>query len=551
MNKFKKLKELYGSGGNFYSGKDLGTHTRGSLGSRGADSNFSRLSQAIIPHDAFTHFLDEDEDEEDESDKALDDELVGETDKMSKEDYIVVDSKYKLAETLNAIKEAPTLEMMPDPDDANIFLPMLSDTQALATTKRAAAYYGLELGFEGAESIVKMIPGAGQGIDIASILFNLFTLQKSAGQIYSLDEKFSSELENLSVQSMSLEKEKYIQLFTSGIREIETHQASMYDDFGDLFQSIFSIIPWEEALGLGAGGAGAAVTGPGGLVTGSGAYTLAKVIDGVLDVGLGVVIEQSVRMFIESYEDNGEEIVVDQASFDDWLRRNDDDASSSMKITLTILKILEGPLPKVISPGSALRALFVGANLQNKLIKLIKQLQNPHLMPDEIPAAGIERFTGSEEPDNKTIREPVGKDSFLRKLFVSYPSDSLEEAASFENCLYKGSLLYLVESEEEVIKERPRNVRLRVRGDADPKGFSSGVYEDNTDKDDDGIWSTSGTTGADEDADEEGLEEFSGSGAAGGVAMKLGHEADGTRTTQARLDKKRAHFRKTFGRSKK
>ena len=69
-----------GAGSNFQHGKDLGTHTRGSLGTRGADSNWSRASQAVMPLDAFTHFLDEDEEFD--------------------EDYTVEDSKYDLQEVL-------------------------------------------------------------------------------------------------------------------------------------------------------------------------------------------------------------------------------------------------------------------------------------------------------------------------------------------------------------------------------------------------------------------------------------------------------------------
>ena len=70
-----KLKEYYGTqrpsfaggpgaGSNFYSGKDLGTHSKGSLGTRGADSNFSRRMQALVPDDyydlngeEFSHFV--------------------------------------------------------------------------------------------------------------------------------------------------------------------------------------------------------------------------------------------------------------------------------------------------------------------------------------------------------------------------------------------------------------------------------------------------------------------------------------------------------------
>ena len=54
-----------GAGSNFYSGKDLGAHTPGSLGTRGADSNFSRRMQALVPNDYY-ELLEEDEEETEE-----------------------------------------------------------------------------------------------------------------------------------------------------------------------------------------------------------------------------------------------------------------------------------------------------------------------------------------------------------------------------------------------------------------------------------------------------------------------------------------------------
>ena len=71
----KKIKKYYkldeasfaggpGPGSNFYSGADLGTHSPGSLGTRGADSNFSRITmQTLVPLD-INNLEDEDEEEE-------------------------------------------------------------------------------------------------------------------------------------------------------------------------------------------------------------------------------------------------------------------------------------------------------------------------------------------------------------------------------------------------------------------------------------------------------------------------------------------------------
>ena len=73
--KSKNLKENFGTqnpsfagggGSNFSIGADLGAHSKGRLGTRGADSKFSQRMQAIIPNDYYD-LLEEDEEEIDES----------------------------------------------------------------------------------------------------------------------------------------------------------------------------------------------------------------------------------------------------------------------------------------------------------------------------------------------------------------------------------------------------------------------------------------------------------------------------------------------------
>ena len=74
--KSKNLKENFGTqspsfagggGSNFSIGADLGAHSKGSLGTRGADSKFSQRMQAIIPNDYYDLLEEEDEEEIDES----------------------------------------------------------------------------------------------------------------------------------------------------------------------------------------------------------------------------------------------------------------------------------------------------------------------------------------------------------------------------------------------------------------------------------------------------------------------------------------------------
>lgn len=96
--KSKNLKENFGTqspsfagggGSNFSIGADLGAHSKGSLGTRGADSKFSQRMQAIIPNDYYD-LLEEDEEEIDES-------------------YFVESSRYSLKDLnlFEAAKKAP------------------------------------------------------------------------------------------------------------------------------------------------------------------------------------------------------------------------------------------------------------------------------------------------------------------------------------------------------------------------------------------------------------------------------------------------------------
>jgi len=50
-----------------------------------------------------------------------------------------------------------------------------------------------------------------------------------------------------------------------------------------------------------------------------------------------------------------------------------------------------------------------------------------------------------------------------------------------------------------------------------------------------------------EEEDEDKIDEFSGAGAAGGVAVPLGREADGSFTTRKKLKQKRDFFKTTYG----
>ena len=64
MIKKNTIEEIYGAGGMFYHGAELGKLKPGSLGSHRADVNFSRRMQALVPKDYYDNIDDDDEDDE-------------------------------------------------------------------------------------------------------------------------------------------------------------------------------------------------------------------------------------------------------------------------------------------------------------------------------------------------------------------------------------------------------------------------------------------------------------------------------------------------------
>lgn len=513
MDKFKKLKELYGPGGNFYSGADLGTHTQAYLGTRGADSNFSRVSQRLVPVDAFDYGVDEEEEEEDMSEEH--------------EDYIVADSRYKLSEILELLGEAPTIEMMPDPENMNLFTPQLQTKMlALARTQRTAGDYASEVGQEELLNfITKYIPFGDEVLGAFKALKNIvFDINRRANKLLAME----GEVENLLAAMRSNPRnvdEKTIKALEDIIKEIEELQAALYIDYADLAQGLIMIIP-EEPAG-----------GPANPV----ANTVMQSIEFMAGFGIEKLMRDTVQSFEGSESDDIETLLSKDAAF------------SKLRVVIQFLTALQfasnfalvflGPAGwaatalsilgvDAVNPGKVfikgIKALFVGALMQNKLLNATRNIDQ---VTDTAKVSNSEEmFSATEVPDES----PPGKDSFLRKLFISYPGDDLKES-SFDKALRTNTLSFLVE-EDESIHERPKNVKLRLRGESDPKGFSSGVYEQMLDSRDE-----------DEEEDDEDIAEFSGAGAVGGVAMKMGHEADGSRTSQEKLKKRYDYFRRSYG----
>jgi len=174
-----------GAGSNFQHGKDLGTHTRGSLGTRGADSNWSRASQAVMPLNAFTHFLDEDEDEEFD------------------EGYTVEDSKYDLQEILRLNED-------------------LSDVGA------AAVDIATDLGGDFAASAISGLDvtrTVGTGTSLLFITKNIYEIKKGRERADEVIRQFLNRPTNEAAEKMA-------DIFDSLITDVI-----------DLFQRTIEIIP--------------------------------------------------------------------------------------------------------------------------------------------------------------------------------------------------------------------------------------------------------------------------------------------------------------------
>lgn len=149
--KKNKLKEYYGTqrpsfaggpgaGSNFYSGRDLGTHSRGSLGTRGADSNFSRRMQALVPNDYYD-LLEEEEEE-------IDEDVVVENSRYSLEKILLLNES--VGDVIDAAKTA-AYDFVGDTAAAGIstFLPGASTAWVIKNI------YEIKIGRDKADEIVR------------------------------------------------------------------------------------------------------------------------------------------------------------------------------------------------------------------------------------------------------------------------------------------------------------------------------------------------------------------------------------------------------------
>lgn len=453
--KTKHLKEYFGTqrpsfaggpgaGSNFYSGADLGAHTKGRLGTRGADSKFSQRMQAIIPNDYYD-LLEEDEE--------LD------------EDYFVENSRYSLEKIINQIHEQTDFPGI----DTTALVPYTGKgsevVDAEEVNKASKTANDLDLGLEDL-SVRNLLSLTKQKIPVVSELYSIFNIvsalkrmSKNSDDIFKSEEKIKSEIESKEISDLSRKKKDYIKLFLSGIKDIEKKQKQTYEDFNILAKNIVEILPTEALTAAPAAAVGSAATPAGTAAGGAAGYLAGKAVEIMAAGALGELIEKSLKTFVESQE-------VDSEEFSTWVKKNDDPNSSTLKFLIFFLDIISrfpgaGALKSVFPPLIILRALdalFVGAKLQNILAQKISLLQSSEMLSSlEEPQIHSDDNLMSNSDDTSVSATSVNKTSnlgnkagtFARRLFVSKPEDAGKGLISdlFSESLENKKLIYLLEEE--------------------------------------------------------------------------------------------------------
>ena len=462
--KTKHLKEYFGTqrpsfaggpgaGSNFYSGADLGAHTKGRLGTRGADSKFSQRMQAIIPNDYYD-LLEEDEE--------LD------------EDYVVENSRYSLEKIINQIHEQtdfpgidPTALVPYAGKGSEVVDAEIVDAEEVNRASKTADEFGLDLGRVGIKSILnfskKKIPVVSELYSFFNIVSALKRMSKNSDDIFKSEEKLKSEIESKEISDLSRKKKDYIKLFLSGIKDIEKKQKQTYEDFNILAKNIVEILPTEALTAAPAAVVGTTATPAGTAAGGAAGYLAGKAVEIMAAGALGELIEKSLKTFVESQE-------VDSEEFSTWVKKNDDPNSSTLKFLIFFLDIISrfpgaGALKSVFPPLIILRALdalFVGAKLQNILAQKISLLQSSEMLSSlEEPQIHSDDNLMSNSDDTSVSATSVNKTSnlgnkagtFARRLFVSKPEDAGKGLISdlFSESLENKKLIYLLE--EDIVDE--------------------------------------------------------------------------------------------------
>ena len=490
MSDEKKLSEYYGTqrpqfaggpgaGSNFYSGKDLGFHTPGSLGSRGADSNFSRRMQALVPID----YYDELEDEE-EGWQCVD----------VDEDIVVENSRYSLQETLKIIEQ--TTYAMSDPDDDlnEVVAEILSDPTELAKFDRSMGEYAYEFGSEIILRDVASATGIGdEAIGIIRIIINIFIqIRRSNNELEKQEEiveKYLAYLEQHKNELVRSEAKRRKEILTmqDHIRKLQEIQNDLYRDVSDTVQAVIALIPDDVAGPIAA------------LESASG--KLAEILPEILQK-LEIEDLSELEMLVrEEPELKGLRYTI---AFLTGMKGLSNFAPiftvGPIGIPATILSLLNINIfnpAKILITG--IRSIFVATKLQNDLLFQIQTLKSDRFedvvqiaqqpgreYSEDNLAAPLEQPASSEDFENK-------KSEFLRKLFLVRRDGT--DTGLFAESLESNSLAYLIEEKDDELGE---------------------------------VWTTGPVTGEnEEDDDTEDLEEYSVAGAVGGVSLPVGMSTKG------------------------
>ena len=477
-----KLKEYYGTqrpsfaggpgaGSNFYSGRDLGFHSRGSLGTRGADSNFSRITmQRIVPEDLYEEEIEIDE------------------------DYEVENSRYSLEETLELIKEwteGPDGVLDPEPGDivpvnsenessstslalisksedsaqeliGDIFLDtkQIADITSIAYTigksksKSEIAANVAALFTRGGRvaggAAARKIPVLADVMSIFDFFKSWYDIVSSASKIKEMDKDFKKMLKTTSMKEMVRKREHYIDLFIDGIKAVEKEQKIIYEDIGEMLENLIEVLSPLDYFAAILGTAGT----PAGTVA---AGVAAKTLEGATASVIGEVLEKAIKEMTQSFE-----IDADGDQFLTWLKQNRDPSSRGLRFLVWFLGIFN------MIPGSGLftlgfsgvfEGLLRGAKLQNTLMQKITMLKNP----DIIPAEDLE--------DSESLTSSAA-DAVVKAFFSPTGSSSGIFSNVFNESLEKRSLIYLIEEKDPELSEEAEEDVNEISGAGAAAGFT-------------------------------------------------------------------------------
>ena len=302
---------------------------------------------------------------------------------------------------------------------------------------------------------LKRAPFVAEGVLLYDLVKNIYNLSKKSNKLIKISENLEKILKDNSDRDMLLNRKKYIIRFEKGIKEVEILQKDLYEEIGEIIESLIKLMPTEYAATAAGTAAGAAASGGvGAPAAAAGSFVLSKVLEEATAAGLGELVEKFVKETIENQKSNDPEI------FTEWLTKNDNPNSKALRFIIFITDMLNKiPGSSVLQyiPGggiffinNVIRGLLRGASIQNILNKKIIQLKNPNLVYDKSDFYNskqeIEKPQMTTNEPNQTSK--IG--SFLRKLFISKPGDK----GLFSESLINKKLTYLIEEKDDELDEK-------------------------------------------------------------------------------------------------